>query len=75
MLKHFLRDDDSLSSFLKRNASFPEDAVQQVMEAHVNLEQVSRLAALDSTDVPDLDNLHQSCPLRLRSSSEASAFT
>lgn len=46
-LKHFLRDDESLSSFLQRNASFPEDAVQQVMEAHVNLEQVSRLAALD----------------------------
>lgn len=49
-LKHFLRDEDSLSSFLRRNASFPEDAIQQVMEATVNLEQVSSLDAPPSVD-------------------------
>uniref|UniRef100_H3BX82 ATP binding cassette subfamily A member 1 n=1 Tax=Tetraodon nigroviridis TaxID=99883 RepID=H3BX82_TETNG len=39
-LKHFLQDEESLSSFLRRNASLPEDAVQQVLEANVDLEQV-----------------------------------
>ncbi|XP_070818876.1 phospholipid-transporting ATPase ABCA1b isoform X2 [Chaetodon trifascialis] len=39
-LKHFLRDDETLSSFLLRNASFPEHGVQQIREAGVNLEKV-----------------------------------
>lgn len=39
-LKHFLRDDEMLSSFLLRNASFPEYAVHQIREADVNLEKV-----------------------------------
>lgn len=40
-LKHFLRDNETLSSFLRRNASFPEDAIQQIREADINLEKVS----------------------------------
>ncbi|XP_067454380.1 phospholipid-transporting ATPase ABCA1b isoform X2 [Thunnus thynnus] len=39
-LKHFLRDDETVSSFLLRNASLPEDAVQQIIEADVDLEKV-----------------------------------
>ncbi|XP_039976120.1 phospholipid-transporting ATPase ABCA1b isoform X1 [Xiphias gladius] len=39
-LKHFLRDNETLSSFLLRNASFPEHSVQQIREADVNLERV-----------------------------------
>uniref|UniRef100_A0A672GTG5 P-type phospholipid transporter n=1 Tax=Salarias fasciatus TaxID=181472 RepID=A0A672GTG5_SALFA len=39
-LKHFLRDDETLSSFL-RNASFPENSVKLIIEADVNLEKVS----------------------------------
>ncbi|XP_029957173.1 phospholipid-transporting ATPase ABCA1b isoform X3 [Salarias fasciatus] len=38
-LKHFLRDDETLSSFL-RNASFPENSVKLIIEADVNLEKV-----------------------------------
>lgn len=41
-MKHFLRDNETLSSFLLRNASFPEYAVQQIREADVNLEKVRR---------------------------------
>ncbi|GLD69565.1 ATP-binding cassette sub-family A member 1-like protein, partial [Lates japonicus] len=37
-LKHFLRDNETLSSFLLRNASFPEHSVQQIIEADINLE-------------------------------------
>nr|XP_046261580.1 phospholipid-transporting ATPase ABCA1b [Scatophagus argus]XP_046261583.1 phospholipid-transporting ATPase ABCA1b [Scatophagus argus] len=39
-LKHFLRDNETLSSFLLRNASFPEHNVQQIREADINLEKV-----------------------------------
>ncbi|KAM7389272.1 hypothetical protein PAMP_023260 [Pampus punctatissimus] len=39
-LKHFLRDNETLSSFLLRNASLPEHSVQQIIEADVNLEKV-----------------------------------
>uniref|UniRef100_A0A3Q1C7W4 P-type phospholipid transporter n=1 Tax=Amphiprion ocellaris TaxID=80972 RepID=A0A3Q1C7W4_AMPOC len=39
-LKHFLRDNETLSSFLLRNASFPEHSVQHITEADVNLEKV-----------------------------------
>ncbi|XP_028271340.1 LOW QUALITY PROTEIN: ATP-binding cassette sub-family A member 1-like [Parambassis ranga] len=39
-LKHFLRDNETLSSFLLRNASFPEHGVQQIREANINLEKV-----------------------------------
>ncbi|GAA6225610.1 ATP-binding cassette sub-family A member 1-like [Lates japonicus] len=39
-LKHFLRDNETLSSFLLRNASFPEHSVQQIIEADINLEKV-----------------------------------
>ncbi|XP_040903453.1 phospholipid-transporting ATPase ABCA1b [Toxotes jaculatrix] len=39
-LKHFLRDNETLSSFLLRNASFPEHSVQQIRDADVNLEKV-----------------------------------
>ncbi|XP_037635456.1 phospholipid-transporting ATPase ABCA1b [Sebastes umbrosus] len=39
-LRHFLRDNEDLSTFLLRNASLSEDAVQQIKEADVNLEKV-----------------------------------
>lgn len=39
-LKHFLRDNETLSSFLRRNASFPEDAIQQIREADIDLGKV-----------------------------------
>uniref|UniRef100_A0A3Q3W1K1 P-type phospholipid transporter n=1 Tax=Mola mola TaxID=94237 RepID=A0A3Q3W1K1_MOLML len=39
-LKHFLRDNETLSSFLLKNASFPEHAVRQITEADVDLEKV-----------------------------------
>ncbi|XP_041800799.1 phospholipid-transporting ATPase ABCA1b isoform X2 [Chelmon rostratus] len=39
-LKHFLREDETLSSFLLRNASFSEHSVQQISEAGINLEKV-----------------------------------
>ncbi|XP_070693444.1 phospholipid-transporting ATPase ABCA1b [Pempheris klunzingeri] len=39
-LKHFLRDDETLSTFLLRNASFSEHSVKQIREAEVNLERV-----------------------------------
>uniref|UniRef100_A0AAX7SCW7 ABC transporter domain-containing protein n=1 Tax=Astatotilapia calliptera TaxID=8154 RepID=A0AAX7SCW7_ASTCA len=39
-LKHFLRDNETLSSFLLRNASFPEHSVQQITEADINLQKV-----------------------------------
>ncbi|KAM7418256.1 hypothetical protein PAMA_017758 [Pampus argenteus] len=39
-LKHFLRDNETLSHFLLRNASLPEHSVQQIIEANVNLEKV-----------------------------------
>lgn len=55
-LKHFLRDNETLSSFLRRNASFPEDAVQQVLEADINLEKVRSFtlnhSQLSSRDKP-----------------------
>ncbi|XP_051275730.1 phospholipid-transporting ATPase ABCA1b [Dicentrarchus labrax] len=37
-LKHFLRDNETLSAFLRSNASFPELSVEHIREAHVNLE-------------------------------------
>ncbi|XP_060935296.1 phospholipid-transporting ATPase ABCA1b [Limanda limanda] len=39
-LKHFLRDNETLSSFLRSNVSFPETHVQQIRDADVNLETV-----------------------------------
>uniref|UniRef100_W5N0J6 P-type phospholipid transporter n=1 Tax=Lepisosteus oculatus TaxID=7918 RepID=W5N0J6_LEPOC len=39
-LKDFLVDNETLSTFLERNASLPEYAVREIVEAGVNLEQV-----------------------------------
>lgn len=39
-LKDFLRDNETLSVFLERNASLPEHAVREIVEANVNLEKV-----------------------------------
>ncbi|XP_024866852.1 phospholipid-transporting ATPase ABCA1b isoform X2 [Kryptolebias marmoratus] len=39
-LKHFLQDNETLSSFLLRNASLRPHTVQQITEANVNLEKV-----------------------------------
>ncbi|XP_077388934.1 phospholipid-transporting ATPase ABCA1b isoform X2 [Festucalex cinctus] len=39
-LKHFLRDEEMLSSFLLRNMSFPPSVVDHILEANVNLEKV-----------------------------------
>ncbi|KAG7459155.1 ATP-binding cassette sub-family A member 1-like isoform X1 [Solea senegalensis] len=39
-LKHFLRDDETLTSFLRTNASFPENIVQQIRDADIDLEKV-----------------------------------
>ncbi|XP_041653310.1 phospholipid-transporting ATPase ABCA1b [Cheilinus undulatus] len=39
-LKHFLRDDETLSTFLRRNASLSEQDVKQITNADVNLEKV-----------------------------------
>lgn len=39
-LKHFLRDDETLSEFLLKNMSFPEHSVQEIREAEVDLEKV-----------------------------------
>uniref|UniRef100_A0A8P4KRX1 P-type phospholipid transporter n=1 Tax=Dicentrarchus labrax TaxID=13489 RepID=A0A8P4KRX1_DICLA len=39
-LKHFLRDNETLSAFLRSNASFPELSVEHIREAHVNLEKI-----------------------------------
>uniref|UniRef100_A0A669BVQ2 ATP binding cassette subfamily A member 1 n=1 Tax=Oreochromis niloticus TaxID=8128 RepID=A0A669BVQ2_ORENI len=49
-LKHFLRDNETLSSFLLRNASFPEHSVQQITEAGINLEKVRRHSAHAQSD-------------------------
>uniref|UniRef100_A0A4W5KN67 P-type phospholipid transporter n=1 Tax=Hucho hucho TaxID=62062 RepID=A0A4W5KN67_9TELE len=40
-LKDFLRDKETLSSFLHRNASLSHHAVQQIVEADLNLEKVN----------------------------------
>ncbi|KAM8909147.1 phospholipid-transporting ATPase ABCA1-like isoform 2-T2 [Spinachia spinachia] len=39
-LKHFLRDNETLSLFLLRNASMSEDHIRQIRDADVDLEQV-----------------------------------
>ncbi|TRY77727.1 hypothetical protein DNTS_029106 [Danionella cerebrum] len=39
-LKDFLRDNESLSEFLEKNATLPKHAVRQIVEANVNLEKV-----------------------------------
>ncbi|KAM9375575.1 LOW QUALITY PROTEIN: phospholipid-transporting ATPase ABCA1-like [Pholidichthys leucotaenia] len=39
-LKHFLQDNETLSGFLLRNASLPENTVQQIRDADVDLEKV-----------------------------------
>uniref|UniRef100_A0A674NK87 ATP-binding cassette, sub-family A (ABC1), member 1A n=1 Tax=Takifugu rubripes TaxID=31033 RepID=A0A674NK87_TAKRU len=39
-LKDFLKDDETLSHFLHRNASLPHHALKQIVEADVNLEKV-----------------------------------
>ena len=39
-LKNFLRDNETLSSFLRSNVSFPEHDIQQIRDADVNLETV-----------------------------------
>lgn len=40
-LKHFLREDERLSSFLRSNTSLSEEEVQQVLEARVHLDKVT----------------------------------
>uniref|UniRef100_A0A673HWH5 P-type phospholipid transporter n=1 Tax=Sinocyclocheilus rhinocerous TaxID=307959 RepID=A0A673HWH5_9TELE len=37
-LKDFLRDNETLSEFLEKNATLPKHAVRQIVEANVNLE-------------------------------------
>ncbi|XP_047441411.1 phospholipid-transporting ATPase ABCA1-like [Mugil cephalus] len=39
-LKHFLRDNETLTAFLLRNASLSTQDVQEIREAHVDLEEV-----------------------------------
>ncbi|KAI2668143.1 Phospholipid-transporting ATPase ABCA1 [Labeo rohita] len=39
-LKDFLRDNETLSVFLEKNATLPKHAVTQIVEANVNLEKV-----------------------------------
>lgn len=39
-LKDFLRDNETLSEFLEQNATLSKHAVQQIVEANVNLEKV-----------------------------------
>ncbi|XP_029283093.1 phospholipid-transporting ATPase ABCA1b isoform X2 [Cottoperca gobio] len=39
-LKHFLRDNETLSTFLLRNASFSGEHVQQIRDADIDLEKV-----------------------------------
>uniref|UniRef100_A0A671L8S5 ATP-binding cassette sub-family A member 1-like n=1 Tax=Sinocyclocheilus anshuiensis TaxID=1608454 RepID=A0A671L8S5_9TELE len=39
-LKDFLRDNETLSEFLEKNATLPKHAVRQIVEANVNLEKV-----------------------------------
>uniref|UniRef100_A0A8P4GKC1 P-type phospholipid transporter n=1 Tax=Dicentrarchus labrax TaxID=13489 RepID=A0A8P4GKC1_DICLA len=46
-LKHFLRDNETLSAFLRSNASFPELSVEHIREAHVNLEKVRTSFGID----------------------------
>ncbi len=40
-LKDFLRENETLSTFLQQNASFSHNYVQNILEADVNLEKVS----------------------------------
>lgn len=40
-LKDFLRENETLSTFLRQNASFPQNSVKNILEADVNLEKVS----------------------------------
>uniref|UniRef100_A0A673I3E0 P-type phospholipid transporter n=1 Tax=Sinocyclocheilus rhinocerous TaxID=307959 RepID=A0A673I3E0_9TELE len=42
-LKDFLRDNETLSEFLEKNATLPKHAVRQIVEANVNLEKVNEL--------------------------------
>lgn len=46
-LKDFLRDKETLSSFLHRNASLSHHAVQQIVEADLNLEKVNVLTVCE----------------------------
>uniref|UniRef100_A0A4W5NMZ9 P-type phospholipid transporter n=1 Tax=Hucho hucho TaxID=62062 RepID=A0A4W5NMZ9_9TELE len=46
-LKDFLRDKETLSSFLHRNASLSHHAVQQIVEADLNLEKVNILTVCE----------------------------
>ncbi|XP_034038157.1 phospholipid-transporting ATPase ABCA1b [Thalassophryne amazonica] len=39
-LKHFLRHNETLTTFLLQNASFPEHAVEQIVNARVHLDKV-----------------------------------
>ncbi|XP_077103623.1 phospholipid-transporting ATPase ABCA1b isoform X2 [Siphateles boraxobius] len=39
-LKDFLRENETLSTFLQQNASFPQNYVKNILEADVNLEKV-----------------------------------
>ena len=41
-LKDFLRDNETLSEFLEKNATLSKHAVQQIVEADVNLEKVGQ---------------------------------
>lgn len=42
-LKDFLRDNETLSVFLEKNATLPKHAVTQIVEANVNLEKVNEV--------------------------------
>lgn len=42
-LRHFLQDEETVSDFLRSNASFSEHDVQQIRDADINLEKVSSL--------------------------------
>uniref|UniRef100_A0A7N6A095 P-type phospholipid transporter n=1 Tax=Anabas testudineus TaxID=64144 RepID=A0A7N6A095_ANATE len=52
-LKHFLRDNETLSLFLLRNASFPEHSIRQITEADINLEKVRDHSLEDFVTISD----------------------
>uniref|UniRef100_A0A671RZX9 P-type phospholipid transporter n=1 Tax=Sinocyclocheilus anshuiensis TaxID=1608454 RepID=A0A671RZX9_9TELE len=69
-LKDFLRDNETLSVFLEKNATLPKHAVIQIVEANVNLEKVNErhnmsclkplksLKSLKSTDINNFFHKH-----------------
>lgn len=50
-LKDFLRENETLSAFLRENASFTQPSVEGILEAQVNLEKVSNICVKYSESV------------------------